>query len=225
MAPAQVDVWWLHSARGNVEAGSLEPLDDAEKARARRFRFQQDRVRFVDRHVFVRRVLASYLDVEPGDVTIRISPYGRPQLDRSTGFGFSVSHSDELAVLAVARTHGVGIDIERVRPTDGELEIAATMFTKPELTLLRTAAPDSRAQLFLELWTRKESLVKAIGRGLSLRLDSFSVVDGDGRWFTRPRGPSGALPFAIDSLVAPPGYVGAVAIAAERFDIVDRGIG
>lgn len=223
MTSAQVELWWLPSANEGADAASLDLLDDHELARARRFRFERDRLRYIHRHAFLRRVLAGYLDVAPKDVTIRISPLGQPRLDPSSGPWFSLSHTHGLVVLAVARTCRVGVDIERVRRTDDELDVAATMFSERELALVRAAPLSSRPHVFLEVWTRKESLVKATGRGLTLRLDSFSVVKEDGRWLERPSTPPGTMSYTIDSLAAPPGYIGAVAVAAERFEVIDRG--
>jgi len=220
---SEVQVWWLPSgSEGDDEAGSSALLDDDELARAGRFRFERDRVRFVHRHALVRRVLARYLDVAPAEITIRRTRFGRPELDPASGLSFSVSHADELTVVAVAQGCRIGVDIERLRPLDDELEIAETMFAEAEVALLRSVPLASRAHTFLELWTRKEAIVKAVGSGLSLELDRFSVIERDGRPAGRAQGSSGAWPFTIRALVPPPGFIGAVAVAAEQVELTDR---
>lgn len=221
--PPAVQLWWMPSgSEGDDEAAASALLDDDELARAGRFRFERDRVRFVKRHAFVRRVLAQYLDVAPAEITIRLTRFGRPELDPVSGISFSVSHADELTVVAVARGCRVGVDIERLRPMDDGLEIAQTMFAEAEVAFLRSVPPSLRAQAFLELWTRKESVVKAVGRGLSLELDRFSVVERDGHLTERAQGDSGALPLTIRALDAPPGYIGAIAVGADQFELTDR---
>lgn len=207
---------------GDDEASSSALLDDDELARASRFRFERDRVRFVHRHAFVRRVLAHYLGIAPAEIAIRRTPLGRPELDPRSGISFSVSHADELAVVAVARGCRVGVDVERLRPLDDALEVAETMFAEPEVALLRSVPQSSRAYTFLELWTRKESVVKAVGRGLSAGLDGFSVVEGDGRLAERAHSPLGAWPLTIRTLDPPLGYVGAVAVDLGQFELTDR---
>ncbi len=67
----------------------------------------------------------------------------------------------------------VGIDVERLRPVNPGL--AERFFTPAEFTSLQAMQPDERTEKFIELWTLKESFLKAIGRGLTRNLNSFSV--------------------------------------------------
>ena len=115
-------------------------LDEAERAQVGRFRFDRDRVRFVLRRAFARRVLARYLGVHPAAVGIRTSPLGRPELDPSCGLAFNTSHSDGMAVVAVAHGQRVGVDIERVREIDGALDIAEGLFEAREVEWLRSVS-------------------------------------------------------------------------------------
>jgi len=153
-----------------------------------------------------------------------VARVGRPELDPLLGISFNVSRAGALTVVAVAQGRSVGVDIERQRPIDEALGIAESMFSEPEYELLRSVPPASRSHAFLTLWTRKESLVKAVGGGLSLGLDWFDVSEQDDRGVGRPRGPRGVLPFTIGRLDAPPGYVGAVTLGGERIGFSDMGL-
>jgi len=214
-----VDLWsvWVDGADDQAAAFAL--LDNDERARADRFRFRRDRDRYVVRHAFLRRVLAGYVDADPARVDIRIGAHGKPELHPEYGLSFNASHGDGLAVVSVTRGRRVGVDIERLRTIDDAMDVAAGHLTEREVAQLRSTPQASRSHVFLALWTRKESLVKAVGGGLSIPLNSFdcSAVGQDG--MGRPRGPAGDLPFAFLGLDGLDGYVGTVTVEGKRVAI------
>nr|WP_246428006.1 4'-phosphopantetheinyl transferase superfamily protein [Paenibacillus phyllosphaerae] len=67
----------------------------------------------------------------------------------------------------------VGIDIEKVVPISPEL--ADRVFSAQESMDLRQKPEHERVNLFFELWTLKESYIKAVGVGLTLSLKSFTI--------------------------------------------------
>ena len=212
---ALVHLWFAGVDDRPAGPALLEVLDDEERAQAGRFRFERDRARFVARRAFRRRVLAQYLEVAPVGVRFRTSKKGRPEIDACDEVTFSASHSDGLAVVAVARGPRVGVDIERVRPIPDAQELADRLFSPREADHVRSIDDGSNAQAFLTLWTRKESYVKALGEGLSMPLESFEVLATDEAGVVRPRHPQGGLPFVLASLGDLPGYVGAVAVSGS----------
>ncbi|MGH2369197.1 MAG: 4'-phosphopantetheinyl transferase family protein, partial [Chloroflexota bacterium] len=128
---------------------------------------------------------------------------------------FNVSHSAELAIVAVARGRDVGVDVERLR---GDLEVeqlAARYFSTEEAAAIRAAPPAVRHRRFFACWTRKEAFVKARGQGLSLAFDQFTVsVEPDApaallrtRWDAREAGR-----WALRDLAAGGGYAAAIAV-------------
>lgn len=194
-------------------------LDRAERERAERFRFERDRARFILSHGWIRILLGRYLRRAPAGVELGVSEFGKPfvQGDSSeSSLQFSLSHSGELATLAVARGRCLGVDIEKVRPERATLEIAARFFSREEAEALRALAPESRVEAFFRCWTRKEAYVKARGEGLSRRLDRFSVSLGVEEFPSlRPSAPGDeeSLGWSLRDLTPPSGY--AAAIAAE----------
>ncbi len=205
---------WSDTVDRPAQYGELiELLSDVERARAGRFRFERDRVRFVARRAFLRKVLASSIGTAPAAVRLRISAQGRPELDPPSELSFNGSHSDGLAVVAVAYQRIVGVDIERIRPVDDALDLARGSFSREETELLRAAPASTRSLAFLTIWTRKEAFVKAMGAGLSMPLDVFDVSDsGDGRT-VRPGSSGGEWPFVFAGLEGLAGYVGAVTLS------------
>ena len=210
-AVAPVDVW-LGQVDHPVDHTSRAWLDAAELARADRFSFDRDRDRFINRRALVRAVLARYLESPPADIQIRVASHGRPELAGGGDLSFNVSHSDGLALVAVAYGHSVGVDIERLRPVPDGLELARGLFHQRELEALESVPESQRSAAFLAIWTRKEAIVKADGRGLSIPLDRFDVLPLDGHDTGRPRGQRGNLPFVFTDLRASDDWIGAVVL-------------
>ena len=95
-------------------------------ARADRFAFPHDRRRYVAAHGALRAILGGYLNTTPAGVPIRYTPQGKPYLaPPSSDIRFNLSHSGELALIAVTRGREVGVDVERIRPVSAWREIAA----------------------------------------------------------------------------------------------------
>jgi 4'-phosphopantetheinyl transferase len=215
---SEVHVWSSPPTGADGPADALALLDDSERARAERFRMKRDRARFISHHAFTRRVLARYLGVVPADIDMRVAAHGKPEIDPGYGVMFNTSRSGGLSLVAVAGRH-VGVDVERVRTLDDVLRLADGLFSDQERQFLRTVPGVFRNKAFLALWTRKESVVKTFGMGLSVPLDSFEVGDlavgPRGPW----RGQLGRAPFVVEQLDAPSGWVAAVSVAGTRLSI------
>ncbi len=109
--------------------------------------------------------------------TYSLGENGKPQLD--DGRCFSLSHSGSYAVCAVSDCD-IGVDIEL--PHKDSLRLARRFFTGSEYE--RIAASDNPDELFCQLWTIKESFIKATGKGLSTPLSSFEAADKIGEYRT-----------------------------------------
>lgn len=212
----EVDLWLDRVDAASDVDRLAEQLDPAEVARAERFRFRRDRSRFVARRAFLRRVLAGYTGFAPEGIRYRVSARGRPELEPALGITFSASHSDGLAAVAVARDRLVGVDLERIRPVPDVLDLANRVCSPAECAGLQAVAEPVRGEAFLRLWTRKESYVKALGAGLSMRLADLEVGDRDGQ---AQHLPGSAESFVFAGLDGLPGYVGALAASGSHLNV------
>ena len=98
--------------------------------------------------------------------------HGKPYLAHRSSPRFNLSHSGDYAVCVLSEAP-VGCDIERVR--DVPPGVAARCFSPEENAALAACAdPAEREALFFRFWTLKESLLKAVGCGISLPLSSVS---------------------------------------------------
>ncbi|WP_438433201.1 4'-phosphopantetheinyl transferase family protein [Gorillibacterium sp. sgz500922] len=151
----------------------------AKQSRIRCFRRREDAWRSLLADIGIRTSLSRQLNIPLGRIEFEVNPYGKPALRDNGELHFNASHSGEWVVWATAG-QPVGIDIEQIRSI--ELDIARRFFSADEYRDLLSR--DSRDQLsyFYDLWTLKESYIKAVGRGLSLPLNSFSCgLDEEGR--------------------------------------------
>ena len=103
-----------------------------------------------------------------------VTDKGKPYAEGKSSF--SISHSGDIAVLAVS-AQPVGIDIEKRADRD-IIKLAARAFHEDEQKRLKSAQDKKRE--FFKIWTMKESLVKAWGTGFDREPSSFSVFDDNG---------------------------------------------
>lgn len=192
-------------------------LDDTERRRARRFIRQTDSHRFVLAHAALRLFVAGCVGVEAATVRYEIGVSGKPRL--AAGFApleLSLSHSEGLALVAVAQERAVGVDVEQLRDVPEALGIADAYFSSAEREELRTLQPSERQEPFLRFWTRREALTKASGRGLGTVIDSEAdAAVGSTSARTRDAGQRETqVRWSLRDLQAPRGYVAAGAVEA-----------
>ena len=130
----------------------------------------------------VRALLASYLDCTPDALALRIGEFGKPYLDPPHALEFNLSHSKGSLLVALSRTQPLGVDIEtrgRRRPVQA---LAQRFFARGEAGALQALDPGLRQEAFLGLWSCKEAVVKALGRGIGFGLDRVTfTLDAVGR--------------------------------------------
>jgi 4'-phosphopantetheinyl transferase len=120
----------------------------------------------------LRALLAAYLGAPPDSLLLIDGEHGRPALAAPhDSLAFNWSHSGDRALLAIARGVVPGIDLERWRPRPRALEIAQRFFCAEEAMALAMLDAERRTDAFLELWTAKEAVLKALGHGIAFGLD------------------------------------------------------
>ena len=161
-----VDLWRMILDLQEAElARCWEALSPPDRERARRLSRPEVHRRFVAARAGLRSVLAGYIAVPPCSLPLQEGPHGKPQLP--DGPRFSLSHSGDLALCAVARDREVGVDVEQLRPVPEADSIARRWFSEEEWAAYRVAADARLDGAFLRSWTQREAFLKAIGVGLS----------------------------------------------------------
>lgn len=151
-------------------------LDNDEIKRANKYYFKKDSTQFITSRAFLKLIIAKYAGIKPKQVNILYDSYKKPYLEENSNLFFNVSHSDNCALIAV-NNKKIGVDVEYIKTNFDFEDILNYSFNKEEIQFVMEST-DSLAS-FYELWTRKEALLKAIGKGLDETLIKLSVLDGN----------------------------------------------
>lgn len=211
-----VDVWLLDLQQST--AGLDAVLEAAERERAEFLCTAALRRRFVVRRAARRHILGGYLGVAPEQLRFSQGPNGKPQPVTHEPLQMSCSHREELGVVAVCADAAVGVDVEalhlNVGPSSEELDpLAQVMMSPVERADFRALPAALRRTALLTTWTRKEAVVKGLGVGLSLPLDTFDVPVDPGtppRLLARRGAARDGQQWSMSGLTLPSGYVGTV---------------
>lgn len=213
-----VDLW-----QWRLDDPDPHHLSRDEHARAARFVFDRDRIRYLAGRARLRCILGRYLGLPPEKIVFDYGPYGRPSV---RGIVFNLSHTGDLALLAVTRDVALGVDIETVREID--MGVADAHFSPSEIEALHALPTVQRTAAFYRCWTRKEAYLKAKGTGLSTALASFTVSlgpDDPARLLFCASGEEGE--WTLHDLAPASEIVGALALRAggRAVTLVHRGSG
>lgn len=141
------------------------------RVRASRFVNKSDADRCICADILLKMSTERLLD-SGSEPVIKKNGFGKPYLSNQNDFFFNITHSGEWVAIGFGDKE-IGIDIEEESP---EMEsIADYCFTGPELDYVKAAGEACRTAGMTEIWTMKESYLKYIGTGLSIRMNSFSV--------------------------------------------------
>ena len=216
-----LDVWRIPLTNDLPARDYSQLLSPDEIDRANRFHFEVHRSHYMNCRASLRSILGRYLHRAPADVRFSYEVNGKPELvdeQNEQRLRFNVSHSSDLALLAVTGTRAIGVDLELVRDQPDCLELAKRYFSQREYQDLLTLNGEARQRAFFACWTRKEAFVKACGAGLSYPLSDFSVsvLPGSPAMIeeTKP-GSHAALNWFLVGLEPGAGYVGAVVIEGQ----------
>jgi 4'-phosphopantetheinyl transferase len=176
-APGTIDTWLVELDCPEATVQALAAVLSAdERERAARFVFARDRRRFIAARAALRVLLAD--GGPPAALRFAYSEHGKPSLVAEPGrptLHFNLSHTGDVAVVAVTADGPLGVDVETVRALPEAPAIAARFFTAGETESIMTAPLAERDLAFFLCWTRKEAFAKALGDGLSLSLDRYRV--------------------------------------------------
>ena len=220
-----VHVWRIYFQPTLVPDRKLtEAISAEETEKARRFVRDLDRDRYVFAHALLRLILGAYVGCEPQELVFETNEHGKPFLvsqRRDKGIQFNLSHSGDIALIAVALGTSVGIDVEHIRSIDDAYQIVNSFFSINECQFLNSVHPADFNEAFFACWSSKEAFLKGIGKGLSYPLDKFSVIfaDGESESLVRVHDERvAACSWKIVRLSCGRGYSGALAIEGLRSD-------
>lgn len=118
-------------------------------------------------------MLGQYFGTRPNAVPICIAEHGKPFVQHP--LQFSVTHSGDVIAYAFCLGTKVGIDVERIDPAIDMSHLAERIFSDPELHLFRKLDHREKVGVLFATWTRKEALLKALGKGLTKSMSEIEL--------------------------------------------------
>lgn len=161
------------------------------------------RRRFVARRGLVRWILAGGSAERAAALEFARGAFGKPSIDGAHADApkFTTSHRGARIAFAFSADREIGVDIERTDAATDAVAIARTYLAHDDYRRIAVADPDERGVAFARSWTRRESVLKADGRGIA-------ELDLGPRAFERIAGA-----FFIGSFTLPGALVGSLAIS------------
>ncbi len=181
--------------------GEPPPLSADEWLRAERFHHAIDRQHYIASRSALREILGGYVPSAPGELRFVRNEFGKPSLAGSL-LRFSLSHSEELMLLAVTHGREVGVDLEAVRENLSFEMLSDHYFPPEDQWQLRITPEPQRRAKFFDLWTRTEAQLKVRGVGLG----------GSPKFDDAER-------FTLRSFEPAEGFAAALAVEGHDFDL------
>ncbi len=153
----------------------LQYVSKEKQEKIKRFISNKDALRTLIGDILIRYIICRNLSILNENIVFEVNEYGKPYLKNSKDFYFNISHAGDWVVCAVGKSD-VGVDVELVKDKGIELNIANSFFSAEEYQYLMLQREEERVDYFYELWTLKESYIKAVGKGLSIPLNSFCII-------------------------------------------------
>ncbi|MDP4182207.1 MAG: 4'-phosphopantetheinyl transferase superfamily protein [Bacillota bacterium] len=147
-------------------------VDSDKQVSIKRFRMIDDANRALFGNLLIRYLICKKIGIRNEDIHFEKNEFGKPYLLNNVDFHFNISHSGGWIVCATD-SMPVGIDVETIKTVD--LKLAERFFSKIEFSFISSKKEADRLDHFIEIWTLKESYIKACGKGLSIPLDSFAI--------------------------------------------------
>jgi len=191
--PGEIHIWStaIDERYGKLLAHSF--LSVNEKRNAAIYAYDIDTYLFSVRHNLLRIILGDYLNCDPGKIKFNSNHYQKPHIAHpNTTIQFNISSSSNRFVAAFCQQHTIGVDIELIRQIEDIPQLVNDYFTKEECDWINSQPDDLMKPAFFQIWSKKEALVKAIGKGLNIELKKINVlsdttiVNGERMWYLIP---------------------------------------
>lgn len=154
-----------------------ECLSDVEILKSEEIKMENTRILFCLRKGIIRIILSSFLNVNPNEIKYNYSVYGKPFIshDDYKDFNFNISHSKEYLFVGISNKGEIGVDVEKINVRLSYPLLAESVFSPDELLLYDSYNESDKLWSFYKAWVQKEAISKALGIGISIGFNKFSV--------------------------------------------------
>jgi 4'-phosphopantetheinyl transferase len=153
-------------------------LSQDEQERADKLKVELKRKQFVITRGILRKLLSKCFGKDAKEIKISYGQHGKPFIEdklNDKSVEFNISHSDDYGLIAITLDNKIGVDIEKLNPVIDYQSLSNRFFSDKEKEELSSLDKELQLDAFYRIWVRKESFIKATGKGISYGLDKFSV--------------------------------------------------
>jgi 4'-phosphopantetheinyl transferase len=190
----------------------VKHLSTKIQSKVRRCINQREVNRSVWAEMFVRVCIAKRLNVSNQQINIITTVYGKPILRDFKKLHFNLAHAGAWVIVAID-AQPVGVDVEEIRSID--MQAYSGVFSQSEQNMLQVKPKESQIRCFFELWTGKESYLKAVGTGFLASENDVVIDAGEGHIFIKSS--KDHLPAFIYHYPLPRSYLAAVCTFHKNF--------
>ena len=153
----------------------LSVLSEKQKDKVLRYRCREDR----NRCLIGLALTGMVFGMRPSELKTVLGEHEKPFISNGKGQHYNLSHSGQYVVIGCGGS-SLGIDVEKAGRV--KKSIAKRLFSPRENVEYRRYC-EKDGDFFCRMWTLKESYIKYDGRGLSLPLNSFSILPKGGGYY------------------------------------------
>lgn len=154
------------------ELRDVKPVE-ADRQKAASLQNAEYRNFILSGYAFLRRVLARKIGCKPDEIQYGKAKGGKPFVTGNPLF-FNISHTRNEFVFSVSSKLSCGIDIEEFSRKINFEPVIKRFFSSAEVAYILKGRSSAALRFFL-LWTRKESLLKLLGTGMTEDLTKLEV--------------------------------------------------
>ncbi len=156
----------------------LALLDEKELTHCRQFRQEKDRIAYAAAHALLRTALSQTLELPPASLIIDHDRMGKPFINMPgcMSMAITLSHTSGMVAVALSQAGNIGVDVEAIdRKNIPHNNFSAYGLSHEEQAMLASLSLHERCEAFIDLWTAREAVAKADGRGLSLPFSDIKI--------------------------------------------------
>lgn len=140
----------------------------------RKYRLVEDQYRSLYGRLLLREALRANQRTSLSLELLSSDAYKRPYLPSDHAIDFNISHSGDLVICLLAtNSNRVGVDVEKINPI--ELNDYSSIWLPEEYAYIESGSTGNRLSRFYQLWTQKEAVMKADGRGMGLSFQGIRI--------------------------------------------------
>lgn len=150
-------------------------VSEEKQARIKRYASDIDKKLSLYSDLFIRLIVHRKFGISNDEIVFGRGKYGKPFILNFPEFYYNISRTRNAIAIALS-CKDIGIDIERI--LNNQQKIAMRFFTADEYQYIY-GDQTYQDRRFYEIWTKKEAYIKCVGKGLTMPLNSFTVLDSN----------------------------------------------